>query len=139
MKSSVLIVDDNEADRCYTALMLERSGRWGAIREAASGEEALRMLLGEPGEVGHPTLVLLDINMPRMNGFEFLDALSKHENDVRLLHVAVVMLTSSDNDEDASRARTYPIVRGFETKPMNEGRAVMLAELLRDPEVHRLP
>ncbi|MFC0261053.1 response regulator [Fontibacter flavus] len=60
--------------------------------------------------------ILLDINMPEMNGWEFLDELSKME---LLSYIEVIMLTSSVDESDKQLARKYPLVVDYLTKPLN--------------------
>lgn len=61
-----------------------------------------------------PEIILLDINMPVMNGWEFLDALSQEATATFRLYV----VSSSVNPEDIRRAESYPIVSGFISKPL---------------------
>lgn len=97
----VLLVDDNEADVMLALAALELSGLDAQVSVVQNGQEALEFLRREGGyadrEPGDPTLVLLDINMPGMNGF---DALEEIRRDRGLRHLPVVMLTSSSAERD---------------------------------------
>ncbi|MFD1079647.1 response regulator, partial [Longispora fulva] len=64
-----------------------------------------------------PLLILLDINMPKMSGWDFLDLLQKEELEAEPL---VVMVTSSINSSDRERAGTYPMVIDYLEKPLNK-------------------
>jgi CheY-like chemotaxis protein len=89
----VLIVDDDPLIRRVVRAVLE-DGAYD-LDEAASGEEALRLAARR-----RPDLVLLDVMMPGMNGFEVAEAI---KNDPDLKAAVVVMLTAKDGPEDRSR------------------------------------
>lgn len=97
----ILLVDDNPDDVDLTILALKRSHLDCDVVVARNGFEALKMLHGD--EVIDPTLrilpkvVLLDINMPVMNGFDVLKALRAHP---RTRSLPVVILTSSREEQD---------------------------------------
>ncbi|MBT3921756.1 MAG: response regulator, partial [Nitrospina sp.] len=90
----LLIVEDNETDLQCLKEAFEKQGIKKSIVTAWNGEEALTYLKEEsPGQGGGiPNLILLDLNMPIMNGFEFLEAV---KSDDRLKAIPVVVLTSS--------------------------------------------
>jgi len=98
---SVLVVDDDD----ITAELVERALRRveGAFEviSAPDGVSALAMMRGRPGGVERPYVVLLDLNMPRMNGFEFLDVL---RSDPGLRDSVVFILSTSAADGDLRRA-----------------------------------
>lgn len=112
MIKRVMLIDDSESDLLFGRLMLERSGVVGEVLTAESGAEALQRLTGPEG-LG-VDLVLLDINMPGMDGFSFLE----HWCPDHLHGPAVVMLTSSPDPADRARAAGFPCVRGYLTKPL---------------------
>lgn len=65
-----------------------------------------------------PQIVFLDINMPEMNGFEFLDELQKDKN-IHKEGLSIYILTSSLNNKDRETAKRYPILKGYLGKPLN--------------------
>ncbi len=99
----VLLVDDNEDDVILTRDALARGRVLQVTAVARDGEEALAMLRRDPPHhrLARPALVLLDINMPRMDGFQVLAAI-KAEPALRC--IPVVMLTTSPREEDVARA-----------------------------------
>ncbi len=123
--TQVLVVDDSEPDRVYTQIMLERSGHRFAVTATESGREALDLLRGPGGPDFE--LILLDINMPGMDGFEFLRAYEALQAP-RTPPAGVVFLTSSPDPADRARALAHRSVRGFVTKPIDRSG---VAELLR--------
>lgn len=100
--TDILVIDDDD----LTSELVERSlrdepGQFRIIA-AADGAEGLRQLRGgTPGSATRPMVVLLDINMPRMNGFEFLQAVRSKKN---LRDSIIFVLTTSDDEEDRCRA-----------------------------------
>lgn len=100
---TILLVDDDKVD----AMAVRRSFRQlkiaNPIIEAHNGIEALDRLRGENGceRVPRPCLVLLDLNMPRMGGFEFLEEL---RNDPALRRTLVFVMTTSAAEVDRTRA-----------------------------------
>ncbi len=99
----LFIVDDDDVAVEGVMRSLAKSGIQCDTMVATDGLEALEILRGEHPEktITGPFLVLLDLNMPRMDGFEFLDALRA---DKRLHQSVVFVLTTSSRDADRSRA-----------------------------------
>jgi CheY-like chemotaxis protein len=123
----ILLVDDSEPDLIYTRIVLERAGVAERIDAFESAREALAWLAS--GDQG-VDLILLDINMPGMNGFEFLEACRGGlQGGGRL--PAVVMLSSSPDPADLRRVQAFPNVRGFVTKPLGTADAARLPQLAR--------
>jgi CheY-like chemotaxis protein len=105
----VLVVEDDDADRYVIARALEDNPSIGTISYARDGIEALAMV--ERGEV-EPDLALIDLHMPRMNGFGLLFALAGRAGP----EFPMVVLTSSSSPSDAIRSRLRSAIRVV-TKP----------------------
>ena len=128
MTCRVMMVDDNENDLLFTRIALERSGVNFEIRAFERAEEALQMLAATPDH--GIDLILLDINMPVMNGFEFLEAFERLPPACRQ-GTQVVMLSSSSDPGDQRRADGFACVRGYLTKPLDRATAAGLLSDLR--------
>ena len=103
MATRVLVADDNEDHRFLTTRALRDIDARVQVDTANDGEEALDAVLGRGRHAGQPLphLVLLDIRMPRLDGLEVLERM---KTDERLRTIPVVMLTSSDREEDVDRS-----------------------------------
>jgi CheY-like chemotaxis protein len=118
----VLVIDDDEPTNYFNQLLLEKSGCASHIHVAQSGQEALdyltnsRLLDGED-RFPCPDLILLDINMPAMDGWEFLEKYKEMNNEHKG-RIIVVMLTTSLLQEDIAKAKATPEISGFEHKPL---------------------
>ena len=95
---SILIIDDDSIDRRSIKRAFVKQKISNPIVEATNGKEALNILLDN---IDKTYLVLLDINMPIMNGHEFLEKL---RNDNQLSKTVVFVLTTSDADKDVIKA-----------------------------------
>lgn len=131
MLNSVLIVDDLEADRYIARWSIEENSLAEHVMEAKDGQEALELFANfaetqkKMGPQFPPRLILLDVNMPRMNGFEFLEEFRKQrEADPESYQsVIVMMFTTSELKEDKDKALSYDFVKDYLTKPI-EGEAL---------------
>jgi len=117
--SCVLLVDDDEPTNFLNRIVLEEAGCTEHIQVAQSGHAAITYLksAGAAGGGAIPDLVFLDINMPAMDGWEFLaryNELLRHQQ----AEVVVVMLTTSLNPEDEIKAKSIPTISGFLCKPL---------------------
>ncbi len=125
MLKTVVVVDDSDVDLLFARIMLERSGAVRQLLTFESAPAALDFLAGAQGRA--VDLILLDIHMPGMNGFEFL---RRHEQDCAARGqpaVPVVMLSSSPDPADRARAAQYRCVRDYLVKPLDAEAARALA------------
>ena len=112
----ILLVDDDEVDVMNVQRAFKRNNIVNPLYIATNGLEALDMLRGNGVEPipGPRRLILLDLNMPRMNGLEFLRAVRE---DPELRALTVVVLTTSDDERD--RIEAYNLnVAGYILKPV---------------------
>ncbi len=110
---NILLVEDDEVDVMNVRRAFQKNNIANPLFVAGDGLEALEQL--RAGRVsGQRRLILLDLNMPRMNGIEFLRALRQ---DPQLAHTPVVVLTTSNHDRD--RIEAYHLnVAGYLLKPV---------------------
>jgi two-component system response regulator len=97
----ILLVEDNPDDVSITTRAFERSGVVSRLTVARDGQEVIDLLCGGDGCPARPDLVLLDINLPKVNG---LDVLAKVRATGAVATVPIVMLTASGRLEDIERA-----------------------------------
>ena len=114
----VLLVDDDKVTNLLHRRVFERSGLVGQIDVATDGLAALEYLQAlEPDADPAPELIVLDINMPRMNGFEFLESYAQMPESLRAGQTIIVVSTSMLN-KDRARAEADPNVHRFASKPL---------------------
>jgi len=125
---TILLVEDDDVAAEAVVRSLGKAGLVFPTVWAEDGEQALRALRGQDPtrKVPRPRVTLLDLNMPRMNGFEFLQHLRA---DPRLRDDVVFVLTTSDADTDRSRAYQEHIA-GYMVKAAVGPQFARLAQLL---------
>lgn len=115
--NNVLLVDDDTVSNFINEMTLQEMNFSKFIHVSENGKEALSYLTQSLVErEGYPDLIFLDINMPVMDGFQFLEEFEKFPLDKRKA-IRVIMLTSSSAMLDISRAKRYNI-NGYIVKPL---------------------
>lgn len=129
---ALLVVEDNELDVERIERLLRRLQLDNSLVHALDGQEALSTLRGVPADTGleQPFIVLLDLNMPRMNGYEFLAEL---RSDAALCATAVFVLSTSDAVVDIEQTARYDVA-GYLTKPIS---AEELVDVIGSARVER--
>lgn len=124
---TVFVIDDDESWCFLAKKIFERAGVGRQIITAQNGLVASKKLqsFAANGEK-LPELIFLDIKMPVMDGFEFLEEITKH-SEVDLSNTNIYICSSSLHNRDKERAKLYPI-KDFITKPLSKE---MLLDLLK--------
>ena len=120
--TSILVVDDDENDQFICDYTIRKYDPSIRVLKAFDGTEALDLLHRET-----PDAIILDINMPVMNGFEFLD---RYAEEFEVHAPVVAMLTSSHLGKDRERAMQYSFVKSYFEKPLQADHLRVMAELL---------
>ncbi len=115
----VLLVDDDQISNLLNKKTLQRVGMVNEVHTALNGEEAITLLNDYfQGSLPMPDIILLDLNMPIMDGFSFIEAFNKLQLPDKD-KVRIIIVTSSQSPTDIDRAKSLGIVH-FLTKPITE-------------------
>jgi len=124
----IMLIDDEMFDQLAYRRVIDQSGLVGETVMFQSAEEALAHLR-DPGTEPFDA-IFLDINMPRMNGFEFLSA-AHEELGGAFATAVIIMLTTSLDPRDRERAAQFDVVKRFIAKPLTKEHLVEVAEMVR--------
>jgi CheY-like chemotaxis protein len=117
MQMKTYLIDDDDLGIYLTEQLLRAQGFSNCISTFQSATEALETLVGEK-RVAAPDVVFLDLNMPVMSGWDFLDALAPYQNEL-LGRCRIYILTSSLALSDMEKAKQYALVTGLIHKPID--------------------
>lgn len=111
----IMLVEDNVSDQVVIERALEDGEIKGQLSVFSNGQEALDFLHSNEAKQNMPNLILMDINMPILNGKQTLQAIRAHDD---LKHLPIVMLTTSSRDKDV--IESYRLgVNAYLTKPVS--------------------
>jgi CheY-like chemotaxis protein len=122
---TVMLIDDNEIDNLINQKIIEASNICEHIFTHTGGKSAIEFLKNmekiatENDLKGLPEIIFLDIDMPLMDGFQFLDEFD-NLSELTKTHCKIVMLTSSINPQDMSKSKKYTSVRKYINKPLTQ-------------------
>ena len=122
---SVMLIDDNEIDNLINQKMVEAAGLSKYIYTHTGAKSAIEFLKNieqletEIVESVLPDVIFLDIDMPLMDGFQFLEEFNKLKSSTKD-KCRIVMLTSSINPQDVSKSKKYEAVKKYLNKPLSQ-------------------
>lgn len=118
-RKKILIVDDDAVFKLIAKKMFERSGDLFEVTFAENGLEAINLLttLINENSVMMPDIILLDIEMPIMNGWDFMEAFKKLPSETTD-HICIYTVSSSIAPEDRHKTASYPQIKDYITKPL---------------------
>lgn len=113
----VMLIDDNDLDNFVNKKLIENENFAGQVLIQPSGVSALDYLQKQAGEI--PNLIFLDIMMPNMDGFGFLEEFDKLNDDIKKKS-KIVMLSTSESFKDLNKANQSKYVYKFLNKPLSK-------------------
>lgn len=112
---SLMVIDDDEIDRMLYARVVAASGVVSPLTQFSLATEAMQYLR----QPNRPPvdLIALDINMPIMSGYDFLEAATQEFGE-EFAKAVIIMLTTAISPEEIARAQSFSVVKGFAKKPI---------------------
>lgn len=124
--NAVMLIDDNEIDNLINQKIIESSTISNHIFTHTGGKSAIEFLknaekiaIAAGNQSLMPEIIFLDIDMPLMDGFQFLDEFENLSENIRN-HCKIVMLTSSINSRDVKKSKRYTNVKEYLNKPLTK-------------------
>lgn len=122
----VVIIDDDDIFLFLCSKALQNVGHTEEIKKFTNSQQGLQYLL-ESSDVTYPTMLMIDINMPLVNGWEIVETLERKKPDI-FNHCKIFILSSSIDTRDKEKAMSYRNVAGFIIKPVSEAYLTNLAK-----------
>ncbi|SDM51785.1 response regulator [Kriegella aquimaris] len=114
--NSILLVDDDPATNFVHRFVIKKTKLTEKVTVVENGKEALDYLQSNDNEP-KPNIIFLDINMPIMNGWQFLEEYERLNANTQG-DIVLIMLTTSLNPDDLSKANTFTTINGYRNKPL---------------------
>lgn len=120
----VLCIDDDQITLMLSKMVIKKSSFCNEIITLQNGKEAIEYFKElaklDISNTKYPCLIFLDLNMPVMNGWEFLDSYMKNNFNTIFEKTKVLVLSSTIDPYDIEKSKSYPIVIDFLSKPINQ-------------------
>ena len=129
---TLVLIDDDSVYLMLCLRTIERSGKFKKVLSFKYADEALAYIENNPEE--KIDLIFLDINMPRMSGFEFLNVATEKLKEQFRAKV-VIMLTTSIDVEDIEKSKNFPNIKGYLAKPLTDDRLERSIDLIQNTKI----
>jgi CheY-like chemotaxis protein len=125
-KKTIWVIDDDNIYQIIVNKIIQKSEMFSAISSFKNGKEALDAVSNSLNSESFPDIILLDINMPIMDGWEFMEELQILKPSINK-QIVVYIVSSSIAVEDKNKAKSYPDILGYLSKPVNINDLILIA------------
>ncbi|MBS1688432.1 MAG: response regulator [Bacteroidetes bacterium] len=127
-KLHFIVIDDSKLDCFIAEKIIRNTGVSESIKSFVDAREALEHIKNHPAtDAANKTILIVDIQMPVMNGFEFVEAFEELPEEIQKGYI-IYVLSSSINESDLTRVRNYKSVKHFLNKPLTSNTLSTLVE-----------
>ncbi len=112
-----IVIDDSKLDCFIAEKIIKNTGKCASIKTFVQAKDALEFIATQEPLSPLPVIILVDIQMPVMNGFQFVEAFEQLPYAVISKYI-IYVISSSINDEDMNKIHIYPTVKQFLNKPL---------------------
>lgn len=118
---SILLVDDDEASNFLHGIFINKLGLEVDVNAALNGQEALDFILDKgAASLALPCMVMLDLRMPVVDGWKFMEMFENQVPQKLKEQIKVVLVTISDDQNDKDRAQANPYIADYAQKPLSD-------------------
>ncbi|MGN6568784.1 MAG: response regulator [Flavipsychrobacter sp.] len=128
-KLHFIVIDDSKLDCFIAEKIIRNTGMSESIKSFTDARDVLSFISNASAAENPKTVLIVDIQMPVMNGFEFLEAFEQLPEEIQNKY-AIYVLSSSINESDLNRVRNYKSVKHFLNKPLTSNTLAALVEWL---------
>lgn len=126
-KLHFIVIDDSKLDCFIAEKIIKNTGKSESIKSFLQAKDALQYISAAPIDDQAHTIIFVDIQMPVMNGFEFVEAFEQLPSNITT-HYTIYVISSSINENDLNRVHNFSSVKQFLNKPLTSNNlAILLA------------